>query len=114
MKNAMSECFRTCWFPRAMGTVRLSVIGPLLAAPPERGDLPEQVQSLADRKWRHPITGQWVQFGLSTIERWFDTARNEKKLESIRNPSKKDGPENCFRRQSAIFLSTLIISRSFK
>jgi len=62
------------------------VIGPLLAAPPERGDLPEQVQGLADREWRHPITGQWVQFGLSIIERRFDSARNEKKLESIRAP----------------------------
>jgi hypothetical protein len=54
---------------------RFSVIGPLLAAPPERGELQELLQSLADRKWRHPMTGQWVQFGLSTIERWFYTAR---------------------------------------
>ena len=65
---------------------RFGVIGPLLAAPPERGDLQEQLQSLADRKWRHPITGQRVQFGLSTIGRWFYTARNEKKLESRRTP----------------------------
>jgi putative transposase len=42
----------------------------LLAAPPERGELQEQLKSLAAKKWHHPITGQWVQFGLSTIERW--------------------------------------------
>ena len=58
---------------------RFSVIGPLLAAPPERGELQEQLKSLAAKKWHHPITGQRVQFGLSTIERWFYTARNEKK-----------------------------------
>ena len=57
---------------------RFSVIGPLLAAPPERGELQEQLKSLAAKKWHHPITGQRVQFGLSTIERWFYTARNEK------------------------------------
>jgi len=58
---------------------RFSVIGPLLAAPPERGELREQLKSLAAKNWQHPITGQRVQFGLSTIERWFYTARNEKK-----------------------------------
>src|SRR5438105_13130209 len=57
---------------------RFSVIGPLLAAPPERGQLQEQLKSLAAKKWRHPITGQWVQVGLSTIEGWYYTARNEK------------------------------------
>ena len=98
MKNAMSESFRTCWSPtQQWGRFRLSVIGPLLAAPPERGDLPEQVQSLADRKWRHPITGQWVQFGLSTIERWFYSARNEKNAGiHYGHPSKKDAPETGF------------------
>ena len=58
---------------------RFSVIGPLLAAPPERGELQEQLKSLAAKKWHHPISGQRVQFGLSTIERWFYTARNEKR-----------------------------------
>jgi putative transposase len=47
----------------------------LLAAPPERGELQEQLKSLAAKKWCHPINGQRVQFGLSTIERWFYTAR---------------------------------------
>ena len=58
---------------------RFSVVGPLLAAPPERGDLQEQLTLLAAKKWRHPISSQWVQFGRSTIERWYYTAHNETK-----------------------------------
>jgi putative transposase len=50
---------------------RFSVIGPLLAAPPAKGHLQSQLQELARQKWRHPITGAWVRFGLSTIERWY-------------------------------------------
>lgn len=58
---------------------RFSVVGPLLAAPPGRGELQLQLDQLAAKKWRHPHSGQWVQFGRSTIERWFYTARNEAK-----------------------------------
>jgi len=58
---------------------RFSVIGPLLAAPSERGELKEELESLAGKKWRHPVTAQWVQFGLSTIERWYYRALREPK-----------------------------------
>jgi len=58
---------------------RFSVIGPLLAAPPERGELKQELELLAQKKWRHPITAQWVQFGLSTIERWYYLALGEPK-----------------------------------
>ena len=54
--------------------LRFSVVGPLLAAPPQRGELQARLQELADQKWRHPISGQWVQFGFSTIEGWYYTA----------------------------------------
>src|SRR6266545_4029526 len=50
---------------------RFSVIGPLLAAPPCRGQLQAQLQELAAKKWRHPISGEWILLGLSTIERWY-------------------------------------------
>ena len=50
---------------------RLSVIGSLLAAPPARGQLQPQLAELAAQKWRHPISGAWVAFGLSTLERWY-------------------------------------------
>ena len=58
---------------------RFSVIGPLLAAPPDRGELKQELELLAQKKWRHPATGQWVQFGVSTIERWYYLALGEPK-----------------------------------
>ena len=58
--------------------LRFSVVGPLLASPPSHGQLQARLQELAARKWRHPVTGQWVQFGLSTIERWYYLALHEK------------------------------------
>ena len=50
---------------------RFSVVGPLLAAPPEHGSLKAELQRLADKRWLHPVTGEWVQLGVSTIERWY-------------------------------------------
>jgi putative transposase len=50
---------------------RFSVIGHLLAAPPRKGDLRIEIEALAAQDWRHPITGEPVRFGYSTIERWF-------------------------------------------
>jgi putative transposase len=57
---------------------RFSVIGPLLAAPPPRGRLQDQLQQLAAQKWRHPLTGHWVLLGFSTIERWYYKALRSK------------------------------------
>ena len=59
--------------------LRFSVVGPLLASPPPRGQLQERLRQLATQNWRHPITAQWVQFGASTIERWYYLALNEKR-----------------------------------
>jgi putative transposase len=56
---------------------RFSVVGPLLAAPPSRGELQAWLDELAAKSWHHPISGQWVHFGRSTIERWYYAARNE-------------------------------------
>ena len=57
---------------------RFSVVGPLLAAPPERGELQGRLAELAAQKWRHPTTSQWTSFGRSTIERWYYLALKEK------------------------------------
>ena len=57
---------------------RFSVIGPLLAAPPSRGELQVQLQELAVKKWRHPISGEWTLFGFSTLERWYYKALRSK------------------------------------
>jgi transposase InsO family protein len=57
---------------------RFSVVGPLLAAPPQPGELQVRLQELSAQKWRQPLTGQWIQYGASTIERWYYTALREK------------------------------------
>ncbi len=58
---------------------RFSVIGPLLAAPPRKGQLQCALRCLAAQRWRHPTTGEWVRFGASTIERWYYLALREQK-----------------------------------
>lgn len=54
---------------------RFAVIGSLLASPPPRGQLRAELEQLAGRQWCHPITGEPVRFGVSTIERWLHKAR---------------------------------------
>jgi putative transposase len=55
--------------------LRFSVVGPLLASPPEPGELREALARLAEKVWLHPVTGEPVRFGASTIERWYYAAR---------------------------------------
>lgn len=54
--------------------LRFSVVGPLLAAPPQWGALQGELSRLAAKLWRHPVTGEQRTFGFSTIERWYYTA----------------------------------------
>lgn len=56
---------------------RFSIIGPLLSAPPDIGDLKSTLKTLAEKTWRHPITGLPVKFSLSTLERWYYRARHD-------------------------------------
>ena len=55
--------------------LRFSIIGPLLAAPPEHGDLAAEIAKLAAKSYRHPTTGEVIRFGASTIERWLYLAK---------------------------------------
>ena len=55
--------------------LRFSIIGPLLAAPPDAGELQSALAALADKRWRHPSSGRDVGFALSTLERWYYSAR---------------------------------------
>ena len=57
--------------------LRFAIIGPLLAAPPERGELYGALRELAARRWRHPGSGEDVCFGVSTLERWYYAAKRE-------------------------------------
>jgi putative transposase len=58
--------------------LRFSVIGQLLAAPPAKGELRAAIAALAARQWCHPVTGEAVSFGFSTIQRWFYIALRER------------------------------------
>jgi len=59
--------------------LRFAVIGPLLAAPPARGDLKSELLTLSEKVWRHPLTNEPLTFGLSTIERWLYQAKGERR-----------------------------------
>ena len=55
--------------------LRFSIIGPLLAAPPDSGALHSALELLCAKTWRHPTSGMDVSFGLSTMQRWYYAAR---------------------------------------
>ncbi len=57
--------------------LRFSIIGPLLASPPEAGDLKRRIDELAARPWKHPQTGEALRVSFKTIERWFYAARDQ-------------------------------------
>lgn len=70
---------------------RFAVVGPLLAAPPEPGELQAQLLALSQQLWRHPISGQLVRFGVSTIERWYYVAgRTPSPVEALRRKARSD------------------------
>ena len=76
---------------------RFSAIGQLLAAPPEKGALRAALEELATREWRHPTTGAPVRFGVSTLERWFYRARNERQdpVGVLRRKRRRDAGEQA-------------------
>ena len=41
--------------------------------------MPQRLEKLAVREWRHPISGERTRFGFSTIERWYYRARKERR-----------------------------------
>jgi transposase InsO family protein len=62
--------------PRRWARLRFSILGPLLAAPPEHGELRARIEELAAKPYQNPTTGEVIRFGASTIERWFYTAKD--------------------------------------
>jgi transposase InsO family protein len=59
----------------AHARLRFSIIGALFAAPPAKGGLLGALHALAAKPWRDPVTGLDVHFGVSTLQRWYYTAR---------------------------------------
>ena len=73
MSNELDPPQRDRW-----ARLRFSIIGPLLAAPPAPRELSGALSALAAKAWRHPLSGLDVRFGVSTLERWYYTARAAK------------------------------------
>ncbi len=63
--------------PERWARLRFAIVGPLLAAPPPRGQLQSQLRRLSETLWCHPISAEPVRFGFSTIQRWYYKARAE-------------------------------------
>lgn len=59
--------------------LRFQIIGPLLASPPEAGELATRLDELCALAYEHPTTGARMHFARPTIERWYYTAKNEPK-----------------------------------
>jgi putative transposase len=55
--------------------LRFQILGTLMAAPADDGELKVRIEALAARAWRHPTTGESIRFSFKTIERWWYIAR---------------------------------------
>ena len=55
--------------------LRFQILGSLMAAPADDGELKARIEALAARAWRHPTTGESIRFSFKTIERWWYIAR---------------------------------------
>lgn len=77
--------------------LRFAIVGPLLASPPASGELRAALLELASRVWMHPVTGQPVRFGVSTIERWYYAAQKAADPVVIlrRKPRKDSGQQQA-------------------
>ena len=80
---------------RKWAHLRFIVVGPLLAAPPRRGELRAAIERQAKKTWKHPSTGELVSFGVSTVERWYYAAKNEPRdpVAVLRRKVRKDAGE---------------------
>ena len=83
--------------------LRFSVVGPLLASPPARGTLHEELERLSERTWKHPTTGEPVRFAVSTIERWYYAARRDDEPVAVlrRKPRRDRGRRRSVRSKLA-------------
>ena len=86
--------------------LRFSIIGPLLAAPPQPGQLRGAFAALAAKTWRHPVTGLDVRFGASTLERWYYAARRAPDPVAALKDRLR-GDEGCFPSLTAVAIAAL-------
>jgi transposase InsO family protein len=73
---------------------RFSIIGPLLAAPPENGELKQILTELSKKQWRHPVTGTPIYFSVPTLERWLYRAkRSHDPIQALRIKRRSDADQ---------------------
>ena len=70
----MAESHPPGW--QAWAQFRFSIIGGLLANPPQPGELQRRLRELAEKDWQHPLRPGSVRVGFSTLERWYYQAKN--------------------------------------
>jgi hypothetical protein len=58
-----------------MAALRLGVLGSLINAPIEKGELQERIRALSQQIWTDPRDGRQRRFGFSTIEKWYYKTR---------------------------------------
>lgn len=76
----------------AWAHLRFSIVGPLLSSPPRRGELWSALKDLAEKTWRHPVSGAEVRFSASAIQRWYYKALKERQdpVGSLRGRTRSD------------------------
>jgi transposase InsO family protein len=76
----------------AWARFRFSVVGSLLSSPPARGALKTAIRCLAAKTWSHPVDGRDVHCAVTTIERWYYTARGQRDdpVSALRRAVRKD------------------------
>lgn len=92
---------------RTWAEFRLAVVGHLLVRPLQRGELAVEVRSLSEKKWIHPISGEPVVFGCSTIERWYYIRLNnaETRLRALSRTRSDAGIHRSLNRQVRNYLT---------
>ena len=77
---------------RKWGQFRFAVVGSLFTAPPDPGELGAALQRLSEKTWKHPVSGEDVQFAFSTIESWYYRAHKEKndQVTTLNSQARKD------------------------
>ncbi len=92
--------------PDRWARLRFAIIGPLLAAPPSRGELRKALEALSEKRWRHPVNGTALRFGFATLERWYYAARQAADpVAALRRAPRDDA--GCFHTLSAAVIQAL-------
>lgn len=86
MKKQKTKIQRHQW-----AELRFSVVGGLLSCPPEPGELQKALRELAEKTWIHPVSGEPVRFGFSTIEAWYYQAKkSDNPIDALRTSIRQD------------------------